>query len=90
MMKFVISKRFILGKVEQKSSVNLYTFLDLDTLDKFVSIGGQFKDLQERESYDVEIVIRMSPERFETKQGEKKYLDVANTFISNIKKTGEK
>lgn len=89
-MKFTVSKKFIIGKVEEKDSVNLYTLLDVETLDKFVSIGGKFKDLVERETYEVEISIRMYPERFETKSGERKYLDVANTFISKISKAGDK
>lgn len=89
-MKFTISKKFILGKVEEKETVNLYTLLDADTLDKFTSIGGKFKDLVERETYEVEISIRMYPERFETKSGERKYLDVANTFVSKISKVGNK
>lgn len=85
-MKFTINKKFILGKVEEKETVNLYTFLDVDTLDKFTSIGAKQKDLIERETYEVEISIRMYAERFETKSGERKYLDVANTFISKISK----
>lgn len=89
-MKFTISKKFILGKVEEKETVNLYTLLDVDTLDKFTSIGGKFKDLIERETYEVEISIRMYPERFETKSGERKYLDVANTFVSKVSKVGNK
>lgn len=87
-MKFTISKKFILGKVEEKENVNLYTFLDIDSFDKFISIGGKFKDLVERETYEVEILIRMYPERFETKSGERKYLDVANTFVSKMSKAG--
>lgn len=83
-MKFIVNKKFILGKVEDKGTVNLYTFLDADTLDKFVTIGGKFKDLVERKTYAVELTIKMYPERFETKSGERKYLDVANTFVSKI------
>ena len=89
-MKFTISKKFILGKVEEKETVNLYTLLDVDTFDKIVSIGGKFNDLVERETYEVELSIRMYPERFETKSGERKYLDVANTFVSKISKAGSK
>ncbi|WP_404428054.1 hypothetical protein LG296_21260 (plasmid) [Ureibacillus chungkukjangi] len=88
-MKFTINKKFILGKVEEKGTVNLYTLLDVDTLDKVVSIGGKFKDLTERKTYDVEITIRMSAERFETKSGERKYLDVANTFISKFEEVAK-
>lgn len=89
-MKFTISKKFILGKVEEKETVNLYTLLDVDTFDKIISIGGKFNDLVERETYEVELSIRMYPERFETKSGERKYLDVANTFVSKISKAGNK
>jgi len=89
-MKFTISKKFILGKVEEKETVNLYTLLDVDTFDKIISIGGKFNDLVERETYEVELSIRMYPERFETKSGERKYLDVANTFVSRISKVGNK
>ena len=85
-MRFTISKKFILGKVEEKETVNLYTLLDVDTFDKIISIGGKFNDLIERETYEVELSIRMYPERFETKSGERKYLDVANTFVSKISK----
>ena len=90
-MKFTINKKFILGKVEEKETVNLYILLDVDTLDKFVSIGGKFKDLTltERKIYDVEFTIRLSSERFETKYGEKKYLDVANTFISKLEEVAK-
>lgn len=85
-MKFTIVKKFILGRVEDKGTVNLYTLLDVDTLDKFVFIGGKFKDLEEKQVYDFEISIRMSSERFETKTGERKYLDVANTFVSKVER----
>jgi hypothetical protein len=90
-MRFIANKRFILAKVEEKDMVNVYTFLDLHTFDKFTSIGRKFKDLDlvEKEIYEVEVSIKLYPEQFETKAGERKYLNVANTFVMGIKKVDD-
>lgn len=81
-MKFIVTKKFMIAKIEPKGTVNLYTLLDSETFEKFVSIGTQdTKNIQERDIVEAEIAIRTSPERFVLKTGEVKFVEVANTFI---------
>ena len=82
-MKITVNKKLTLAGFDEKSSVNLYTLLD-ENFDKIIAIGGKFKDLVPMSKYDVELTIRTSSERFEVSTGERKYLEVANIFISRM------
>nr|WP_192957026.1 hypothetical protein [Bacillus licheniformis] len=84
-MKFDINKQFIVLKVDEKSTVNLYTLIDSETGDKVVSIGVKETELKNRDLADVTLSIRTQNEKFDTKDGVK-YVEVLNTFVSKISK----
>lgn len=84
-MKFDINKQFIVLKVDEKSTVNLYTLIDSETGDKVVSIGVKETGLRNRDLVEVTLSIRTQNEKFDTKDGVK-YVEVLNTFVSKISK----
>lgn len=87
-MKFDINKQFIVLKVDEKSTVNLYTLIDSETGDKVVAIGVKETELKNRDLVDVTLSIRTQNEKFDTKDGVK-YVEVLNTFVSKISKVKE-
>lgn len=84
-MKFDINKQFIVLKVDEKKTVNLYTLIDAETGDKVVAIGVKETELKNRDLVDVTLSIRTQNEKFDTKDGVK-YVEVLNTFVSKISK----
>lgn len=70
-MKFDINKQFILLKVDEKSTVNLYTLIDSESGDKVVTIGVKETELKNRDLVDVTLSIRTQNEKFDTKDGVK-------------------
>lgn len=85
-MKFEINKKFILLKADEKSTVNLYTLIDIESGDKFISIGTKEPGLMSRDLVDVIISIRTQNEKIETKNDGVKYVESLNTFVSKISK----
>lgn len=86
-MKFAINKKYILVKVEEKEKVNLYTLVDNETYEKVRTIGVKPElKIEERSLVEVEINIRIESERFDLKNNEKKFVEVASLFITSIKK----
>ncbi|CAM4361850.1 MULTISPECIES: hypothetical protein [Bacillus cereus group] len=86
-MKFTINKKFILAKVEEKEKVNLYTLVDNDNYEKMTAIGVKSESkIEERSLVEAEVSIRTQSERFELKNNEKKYVEVASFFVSSIQK----
>ncbi|BCD33086.1 hypothetical protein BC30102_p122 (plasmid) [Bacillus cereus] len=89
-MKFVINKKFMVAKIDEREKVNLYTLLDVDTFEKFISIGTKtIEDIEERVIVEAEISIRTYPERFALKTGETKFVETINTFVTELKKVTE-
>lgn len=84
-MKFEINKTFILLKVDEKKTVNLYTLIDSETGDKVVAIGVKETGLNDRDLVDVTLSLRTENEKFDTKDGVK-YVEKLNTFVSKISK----
>lgn len=84
-MKFDINKQFVVLKVDEKKTVNLYMLIDGETGDKVVSIGVKETGLKDRDLVDVTLSIRTQNEKFDTKDGVK-YVEVLNTFVSKISK----
>ncbi|HFK1501364.1 hypothetical protein [Bacillus cereus] len=86
-MKFTINKKFILAKVEEKEKINLYTLVDNDNYEKITTIGVKPElKIEERSLVEAEVSIRTQSERFELKNNEKKYVEVASFFVSKIQK----
>ncbi|HFK1501377.1 TPA: hypothetical protein ACGXMW_005835 [Bacillus paranthracis] len=86
-MKFTINKKFILVRVEEKEKVNRYTLVDNETCQKVQTIGVKPENkIEERSLVEAEVTVRLQSERFELKNNEKKFVEVANLFISSIKK----
>ena len=85
-MKFDINKQFIVLKVDEKATVNLYTLIDAESGDKVVSIGVKEGSLSNRDLVDATLSIRTQNEKFETKNDGVKYVETLNTFVSKISK----
>lgn len=85
-MRFDINKQFIVLKVDEKKTVNLYTLIDSETGDKVVSIGVKETELKDRDLVDVTLSIRTQNEKFDTKDDGVKYVEILNTFVSKISK----
>lgn len=86
-MKFTIKEKYAVLKIEEKPTVDLYHLINLDTGDKVTTLG--FKSGEQLKSLDViEVTLNLDvkTKRIETKDGGFKYLPVANTFISTLKK----
>ena len=56
-MKFKIQQKFMLGKVEDKGSVSLYTLLSLPDFEKVVAIGRKINGLVKRSTVDVTLTV---------------------------------
>jgi hypothetical protein len=82
-MKFSVTQKFLIGKVEDKGNVNLYTLLDTD-FNKLVAVGVK-EDIGERSLVEVELVITTNSEKFELKNGQFKFVNAANLFIKSLK-----
>jgi hypothetical protein len=89
-MKFTLTKKFILGKIDEKNKANIYYLLDTETLDKTVLLGAKIPELfEERSVVEVDIDMRIQNQRFDLVNGEKKYTDTASMFLSAIRKVKE-
>jgi hypothetical protein len=89
-MKFTLTKKFILGKIDEKNKANIYYLLDTETLDKTVLFGAKIPEtFEERSVVEVDIDMRIQNQRFDLVNGEKKYTDTASMFLSAIRKVKE-
>ncbi|HEF5239114.1 hypothetical protein [Bacillus mobilis] len=89
-MKFTLTKKFILAKVEEKTKMNLYYLLDLENYDKTVVLGARIDEtFEERSIVEVDIDMRIQNQRFDLMNGEKKYTDTVSMFLSSIRQTKE-
>ncbi|GAB6621266.1 hypothetical protein [Bacillus paranthracis] len=89
-MKFTLTKKFILGKIDEKNKANIYYLLDTETLDKTVLLGAKIPEtFEERSVVEVDIDMRIQNQRFDLVNGEKKYTDTASMFLSAIRKVKE-
>jgi hypothetical protein len=86
-MKFIIEKRYAVLKVEEKAKVDLYHLIDLDSGDKVTAVGVKTDDvLSNLDLVDVKLSLTVKTERIDTKKDGVKYLQIANTFVSEIQK----
>lgn len=85
-LKFQIEEKFILLKVEEKESVNLYTLINNETGDKIVAIGVKEAGLKSRDLVNVTLSVRTQNEKFDTKKDGVKYVETLNMFVSRINK----
>lgn len=85
-MRFTVKKKFLVAKIDEKTKVNLYTLLDTDNFDKFIAVGTKETDVVEKDTAEVEISVSLTNERFVLSNGETRFLDVANKFVSSIQK----
>jgi hypothetical protein len=84
-MKFTLTKKFILGKIDEKNKANIYYLLDTETLDKTVLFGAKIPEtFEERSVVEVDIDMRIQNQRFDLVNGEKKYTDTASMFLSSL------
>jgi hypothetical protein len=89
-MKFTLTKKFILGKIDEKNKANIYYLLDTETLDKTVLFGAKIPEtFEERSVVEVDIDMRIQNQRFDLVNGKKKYTDTASMFLSAIRKVKE-
>lgn len=85
-MRFTVKKTFLLVKVDKKEKVNIYTLLDSNTFDKFICIGTKDTDVQEKDTVEAEVSISLQSEKLILSNGETRYLDVANKFVTSVQK----
>ncbi|HFJ9332378.1 TPA: hypothetical protein ACGW5B_005889, partial [Bacillus paranthracis] len=69
-MKFTLTKKFILGKIDEKNKANIYYLLDTETLDKTVLLGAKIPEtFEERSVVEVDIDMRIQNQRFDLVNG---------------------
>lgn len=81
---FSISKQYILAKVENRESDNFYTFLDMNTLHTFKSIGTKTdieQDIKESDVVEIDIAIKTTPEQPAVSK-----LQLVNSYITKVRK----
>lgn len=89
-MNFLITKKFILDKVEYDGKENFYTLLDIDTFQKFVSKGTPSNienDIQESDIVEVDINIQTMPEKSVLKSSKLTFIVGVNSYISKVRKS---
>lgn len=84
-MKLNIERIYIVLKVEEKKTVNLYTLVDAENGDKIVSIGVKEADVKELDLVNATITFKSENERINTGEGVK-YVEVLNTFVAKVSK----
>jgi len=86
-MKFQIEKNYAVLKIEEKKNADLYSLIDLDSGDKITSIGVKSDEkIKPLEIVSITLSLVVKTERVETKDKGFKYFNVANTFVSEVKK----
>lgn len=90
-MKFIIEKNFMVLKVEEKAKFDLYTLIDLEQGDKVTAIGAKAKEkISKMDVVAAVINVTLKSEKFETKKDGDKYVQTANTFVSDVQKVNVK
>lgn len=89
-MKYIVEKNFMVLKVDQKDKVDLYTLIDLESGDKTTAVGNKSpQELNQLDIVRVSITINVKQEKIETKNEGDKYIQLANVFVSSVKKLNE-
>ena len=86
-MKFNIKSKYVILKIEEKAKVDLYHLIDLENGDKVTVVGVKADEpLKSLDVVKVHLSVNIKTQRVETKDDGVKYLPIASTFLSSVKK----
>lgn len=88
MQSFQLEQKILLLNTEKKDKVNIYTFVNLDTNETQTVVGVK-ETMPLHKPLIASIKVKISREVFDLTGGEKKYINAATLFITELKEVNQ-